>query len=451
MSTRLRLHFVLSFLFLVVLCCLQEAQADIPTPPARPLPASLLSVTKARQGLDNVKIYDEDKTIKERNLKTIEQLAKHIIYHANQPPFNGEDLPVAATAPFGTFDRTPKGLYAELKNWTDMTKVKGKFTDAQYEYAEAFGKAASTECLKVIKEGAKPIERINGVRMLAEVGNMPYGGTIDSLLPLITDPKYADQPAITYVALEGIRNVLSHSGQEDPTKNIIKDPKKLAEVYNALINFKPPVKSTMKASQDDELKFRVYRRQMFSAMAQFRDPVIRDAKTKAILARPGVVLAMVAIPSANVPDFKPNMADRVEAIVGLLNMNIDPEENFDLRIFVVNRFLIEFGIAYNDDIENAKKENRGTIIAWKVAAARISSGLTQLSNTADANTKVGAPLKARIKALTSDAQISMLNYIEDPAKKGVINDNTLRDKLKAGFSSLEFIKGDKDSGVSFPD
>lgn len=451
MPKRYSTQLIVGGLFVVLVGCLSEAQADIPPPPNRPTPAALSNIEKAKKGLNNVRIKDESKEITDRNLKTIDQMVKHIVYHANQPPFNGEEFPSTMTAPFGTFDRSPKGLYAELRNWTDIPKPKGKYTEGQLEYAEAFGSIAAKECLKIINEGVKPIERINGARMLAEVANLPYAGTIDSLLPLINDPKYVDQPALTYVALEGIRNVLSHTQPDDPSKNLIRDPKKQTEIFNALLKFQPPVKLSTKPTPEEELKYRVYRRLMFSAMSQFRDPVIRDAKTKEILARPGVVLAAIAIPDPTIPGFKPNIADRVEAIVGLLNMNIDPDENFDLRIYIINRFLIEFGMEYSQDTDQAKIESRGTIIPWKIASARISAGLTQLSNIADANNKLGAPLKARIKALAADAQSSMLGIIEDPAKKAVINDNTLRDKLKAGASSYELIKGDKASTLSFPE
>ena len=204
--------------------------------------------------------------------RRIDTVAQWLVYTVATPPVNGELVPRDDKTFFSV--RTMSDLIYEVGFFTNLqppASNMGKLLVEQIEFGSAFGKSLAKAVKVVLDNSAKPIERINAVRILSIAARMPCPDLVDSFVDIIGNAKTSDAEKI--YAFEGVQNLMEQRDIVDPSKHVIRDVNQLAKLAKTVSDYI----TRDRAPRDDREKavIEFVRRHAVSALAAFRDGVYR--------------------------------------------------------------------------------------------------------------------------------------------------------------------------------
>ncbi len=390
-----------SFLVLAALVVsFSSARADVPFP-SFPKSDALNNLSKMRNGLLNVKDKPE-------YANAFADLASWMADRLAHPPFNGEEPKVKPTRVenidtlleevefYCTVPPRPKTNVDELNNQLDNIRVFAQKMDERIQY--------------VMKESQKRLVKVNAARMLALVGRLPTDAMVDSYLKMIRDDKYP--PEVKLYVFQGLGNVLAAVDPKDPTKGVIPDMDKMAEICKELekyITFTNPIPNLATVSTEAYAEWaapkQFVRREAIRALAQVRYSVIRNRQRQPI-ARPLWTLLRVArhnprVDTAIVPLVSDS--ERYEAVIGICLMRPDNLVNLDSVAYRLSDVLLDLGVQHNDQKAQFQKNPRyKPVIPWKLLGYRLSEAMkTWKANVQTLPAAQSAPVIKLIDAATT--------------------------------------------------
>lgn len=352
----------------VALACLLAAPAGaaVPSPPDVSRGGLKNSVYQMRSG--NIRVNEDPK-----HRQTLKTVAEYLAFTLCQPPYNGEQPPASDRTPIG-IQRTPAEIMDDARRMSDIySGTTTKPGQAQIEFADEFGKAIAAATAVVLKESAKPIERINAVRLLGVAAQIPAPALADPLVAIVNNPK-ASEPEKLY-AFQALRNLLDQPDPNDPNRHVFGGAAgnpKLHEIFTALSNYVFQKRTPRDDKERAVIEF--VRRDAVAALARFREPTLRKLD-RTILSRPAWALARVMGQDPSVsPPF--TIQEQMEAATGFAQMKADPDVNLDLSAWVMAGLLINAARAANLDHERANGTGTLPVVQWKLTAARWSYALS---------------------------------------------------------------------------
>jgi len=348
----------------VSLVLVAAAAAEVPKPPdnvSRPRQA----VNQMRSG--NIRVKDDPK-----NREVIKVVAEWLAYTLCQPPFNGEQPPPSVKLPPG--QDNPTYMMGEAKSISNIyAGTTAKPGQEQIEFADEFGKAIAAAAGVVLKEAARPIERINAVRLMAVAAEVPAPSLADPLVAVVNNPKASDAEKL--YAFQGLRNLLEQTDINDPSRHIFgasAGNPKLGEIAAALTAYVMQKRTPRDDKERAVIEF--VRRDAVAALARFREPSIRKANRE-LIGRPAWALArVIAQDPAVFPPF--TIQEQMEAAIGFAQMKVDPDMSLDLAAYTMAGLLVNAARAANLDNERAVGTNTLPVVQWKLTAARWSYALS---------------------------------------------------------------------------
>lgn len=370
--------------------------ADIPKPPDSNRVRG--DVAKMRSGTIRVK-DPEDKGSWEKNQKSVDTVAQWLAYRIATPPYNGEPVPVDPKGLPPSRD-TMEDLMGEAKFFTDLQPPsgnQGKLLVEQIEYGMIMGNAIAKAAKVVLDNSARPIERINAVRMMSIAARMPCGDLANYFVDIISNPKISDAEKV--YAFEGVKNLMEQTDIVDPAKHVIRDVNQLAKLAKAVSDYITLDRQPKNERETHVIEF--VRRHAISALAVFKDGMYRKA-TGELIYRPSWTLMRVIASDPSVsPPF--TIQEKVEAIVGFCQMKNDPEMNLDVAAYMIAVApvpsasgtalggLVEFARTANEDVLRAKRDGTLPSVHWKVSAAKLSLALAHWREFAKTQAKTRYP------------------------------------------------------------
>jgi hypothetical protein len=387
--------------------------ADVPKPPD----ANKFRGDVAKMRSGSIRVKDpEDKSRWAYNQQAIDTVANWLAYTLATPPVNGEPVPREEKSGFSI--RTMGELMDEVSFFTQLNPPasnQGKLLIEQAEFGLAFGKAMIKATKVVLDNSARPIERINAVRMMAITARMPCPDLADAFVEIINNAKVSDAEKL--YAFEGIKNLMDQTDIIDSNRHVIRDVNQLAKLANALASYITRDRAPKDEREKNVIEF--VRRYAVMAMAAFRDGVYRKPN-RDLLARPSWTLMQVigSDPSAS-PPF--TIQEKIEAIVGFCQMKNDVDMNLDVAAYMIAVApvplasgttlggLVEFARAANEDNLRANSGKTLASVPWKVSAARLSLALANWREFAKTQAKTRYP-EAIISL--SNAGIALLTPLE---------------------------------------
>lgn len=387
------------------------------------------------------KFNDPDKKVVEDNRKAIGEMAKYMAYRLDASPYNGigDDPVYAKKEPMPTDDKPIARLMREAQDsMLFPSSIKGP-TEDQMAFITEYGKALDKELVFVLKNASKPIVRVNAARMLALTAKMPYVGIADSLVAILKDEKELD--GVKMYACEGLREVLQHNDKIEPKRSAIVDPKKLAEIANALIDY--ITKTSPKAATDPETARVVQftRREGIRALAAIRESVIRDAK-KSVLATPALPLLRIAMCDPKIVP-QPSLSEQAEALAGFCSMRIDADMDVGAAVRGVHVAIMDLTRKQNADPDNPGRERT---LPWKITGAKLTQAMDKWKANAEEIPVAQEPkLINEYTKIITDAALSKFEAEGLQARPDAATLNQLRTNLETKNKIL--FKGNAQSSL----
>ncbi|HJZ91373.1 MAG TPA: hypothetical protein VKE40_10910 [Gemmataceae bacterium] len=349
--------------------------AEIPKPPESSRAQQL--VLQMRTGSVRVAGGDTPAAEASKNRAAIKTVAEWLAYSIASPPFNGEPVPREDKTPTGV-DRSMRALFEEAERFSYLpiaTGNQGRVSQEQLEYGAEFGKAVAVAAKVVLDNSARPIERVNAVRLLSVAAKLPAPDLVDPLVDVVNNPKISDAEKL--YAFQGLRNLLEQTDVLNPNDHIPdlrRDAVKLGKIAQALTNY--IMQKRTPRDDKDKAVIEYVRRHAVEAMARFKDGVLRKPN-KDLVFRPSWTLAriMEQDPTA-FPPF--TVQEQTEAATGFALMRIDADLNLDVAAYTFAKISVIFGRAANVDSQRATRDSTLPIMHWRVAAARFSHALATM-------------------------------------------------------------------------
>jgi hypothetical protein len=349
--------------------------AEIPKPPE----ASRAQYLVAQMRTGSIRVAGGDTPAPEvaKNRAAIKTVAEWLAFSIASPPYNGEPVPREDKTPAGV-DRSMRALFEEAERYLTLTVSsgnQGKVSQEQLEYGAEMGKAILVATKVVLDNSARPIERINAVRLLSVAAKLPAVELADPLVDIVNNAKISDAEKL--YAFQGLRNLLEQTEVLDLTVHIPelrRDPAKLGKIAQALTNY--IMQKRTPRDDKDKAVIEYVRRHAVEAMARFKEGVLRKPN-KDLIFRPSWTLAriMEQDPTA-FPPF--TVQEQTEAATGFALMKIDPDLNLDVAAYTLAKISVVFASAANIDSQRAARDGTLPIMHWRVAAARFSHALATM-------------------------------------------------------------------------
>jgi len=327
-------------------------------------------LNKMRNSQMRVRDPDVSKAERDARLATIKKIAQNYAYSLAAAPVNGEAESKDARGPYSSL--------SELLSYVDQTtnlvgpsSNGGKLTVEQTEFAEEFGAAMADAIKVVLANSARPIERVNAVRVLSYVARMPAPGVIDPFLDVIKNAQASD--ALKLYAFQGLRNLLEQSRVDFPAQHAIRDAARLGQIHDVLAAY--VTQKRVPRDDKDKAVIEFVRRDAVAALARFKDAVIRKPN-KDLIARPGwTLLRVIENDPAVAPPF--TIQEMSEAAIGLGLMKPDPDMNLDVAAFSVAKALAYYTTAaIEDGVRTAADGGPLPVLPWKIQSARLAVALS---------------------------------------------------------------------------
>lgn len=269
----------------------------------------------------------------------------------------------------------------------DPSVYAGKITSGQQELIQIFGKETMAALKPVLTlkppyNAEKTLLMINSARYVAALAKSGYEDLADTAVEMIDNPAINDAVKLYY--LQALKNLFAVPNQERPDKSVITKPERERKAIKTLIDYitrKPTISPN--APQDEVDGYRFVRREAIRALGNVRYSVVRvEGKVEMI---PGLILLRVAnMDKSIVPS--PSLSERIEALVGYLQLAPDKEVNMDFTSWFVATVLHDLAVEYGSakplppkgtavaDLPKEPLPERDGI-AWKLAATRLGVAL----------------------------------------------------------------------------
>jgi hypothetical protein len=332
----------------------------------------------------------------------IADLASFMADRIVHPPFNGEEPKVKPTGTPESIDTLLDEIdrYCVVPRRTNVDE-----TNNQVENIKVFAEKMGERIDYVMKNTRKRLEKVNAARMLVVVAKLPTDALVNPLLKMIRDPSYPDE--VKLYVFQALGNVLAATDVKDPTKGVIPDMDKLAEVCKELdkiITTAYPAPKVLPDSPDYQEWAQVIqyiRREAVRALAQVKYSIVRDRQRQPV-ARPIWTLLRVArydprTETKIAPSF--SASEQIEAIIGICQMRPDDLVNLDAVAYLVSDALLDLGVNHNQQraqyISNPRFK---PAIAWKLYGYRLSEALKQWKASAEKLPAKGQPVVKLVEA-----------------------------------------------------
>ncbi len=305
-----------------------------------------------------------------------------------------------------------KGMPSVLKSFETMAKsVQDSKNDAM---RNAFvpilvTKFESLTNLDFKNDEADRRSILHGIQMFPALGKMRHDRAADYFFKLLAGNETHE--AVKLYAIKGLREHYPLTTVHEGNKNQLnrEDPKRIETLIAYIFRVRP--------NDMDEGAFVFFRREAIATLAATRVPAVAAIKTSG--KAQGVVAASLMRILSEEPKMTPmpTFAEKMEASLGLLTMEFNPEFVPDLAQYYAGRFLLEFEKEYRQ----AKKP---ATVAWKVQGRRFDAAVkaakknysTELS-TLLAGKEVGDFLKQVQEAKAAPALPAKLATSTKPAPK----------------------------------
>lgn len=344
------------------------AGAAVPYP-SLPKSDALNNLQKMRLGQLNVKDKPE-------YANAMVDMASWLADRLPHPPFNGEDLNVKMAGPPESIDT----LLEEVERYCILPPRNNvDERNNQIDNYRVFAEKMAERLEFVMKDTNKRLVKVNAARMLAIIGKLPTDAPVNTYLKMIRDPAVPDE--VKLYVFTGLGNSLAAIDFKDPTKGVIQDVDKLAEISKELDkfittvhDFKVPPDHPYFAERAMVRQF--IRREAIRAMAQIRFSVVRDRQRQPA-ARPIWTLLRVATrDNSIVPAF--SESEQIEAIIGICQMRPDELVNLDSVAYLLSETLLQLGVHHNNQKAQLQANPRfKTAIPWKYSGYRLSEAMKQ--------------------------------------------------------------------------
>lgn len=385
---------------------------------------ALLIQAGASRAADDVKVPTFDQQTRFRDIKsgtkrfvqenTPADTEKNQLAIKSMAQFHVARLMSSAAKSAGSSDTMP--IYKMVENFSkdvlDTSINTGALSTGQQELIQIFGKEVLTALKPVLtmKEpynAEKTLLMINAARYVAALGKSGYEDLADTAIAMIENPAIHDAVKLYY--LEALKNLFAARNPEQPEKSVFKNPQREHKAIKTLIDFinrKPTFSAG--APQDEIDGFRYVRREAIRALGNVRLPVVRVLGK--VETMPALVLLRVANMDKSITP-APSLSERIEALVGYLQLAPDRQINQDFTAGFVGTVLRDLALEYKsakplpntkgvapEDLPKEPLPERDAI-PWKLTATRLSVAMKTWKDNWENN--LPPPRPADQKALVS--------------------------------------------------
>lgn len=307
---------------------------------------------------------------------------------------------------------------------------KKDLNDNQKEYVKELSKEL-IKCLReVLAHNAKPLVRVNAVRMLAAVGEAGQEEVADTLAEIIGDPRQSD--AVKLWAFRGLKELQEWN---KPDESIIKDAKRETRALLALADYILRKPEPMPTAADEIEALRYVRREAVRALGQSRYAAV--PKVDKAEGRTAWVLLRVARKDGLTPE--PSISEQVEGAIGACHVKPGKDVQLDYVAHHVGAVAVDF-------INQANRAKAGTGdagIAWKLYAARFHQALEELRTASKVGQSAGVP--EYVDKLVKAAQDPVRQVWDGKEANATTLDSWLRDNPP---KNTTVYKGVADSAIN---
>lgn len=316
------------------------------------------------------KLRDGNIDIKADHQAVLEKAAQWYVYRVTWPQYQRKSLPESSDRM--TMNDIVNDCLRQLPERSKMLP-KGDGRDRQFKYLAEYGKEISKACDEVLKN-PMPIARVNAVRILAHLGKIGPEEVADPLLRVVEDKEQLD--AVKLYAFRGLKE-LQVSVRETTGK--FKSPAREAKIATVLAAFVRRDLSNSKDASPEAMRW--VRREAVRALGSGRSAAVL-IKTE-VAAQPALDLLKVVSKDGLTPE--PTMGERIDAALGVLQMQGNKSYNPDYVCLHIGHFLLEFTTTYNIDRPNAANLRSDP---WKVDAAKLRLALEAMAEDNKSNKNV---------------------------------------------------------------
>lgn len=422
----------------------------------RPLPDQLFRFRDIKAG---TKRFVQENTPKETqdNQAAIKSVAE---WHV-------AELFAAATKSAGSSEDKP--IYKAVENFSkdvfDPSLYSSKMTSGQQDLIQIFGKEtiAALQPVLTLKppyNAEKVLLMINAARYVAALGKSGYEDLADTAIAMIENPAIHDAVKLYY--LQALKNLFATPNQDAPEKSVFKNAAREQKAIKTLINFitrKPAISAD--TPQDEIDGYRFVRREAIRALGNVRYSVVRSQGE--VLSVPGLILLRVANMDRSLAP-TPSISERVEALVGYLQLAPDKEVNMDFTAGFVGTALRDLAVEYKTakplppkgtaaaDLPKEPLPERDTI-AWKYAATRLSVAIKSWKDRWQNDLPPPRPAdQARLVNRIADlADSSFLTLAHDGKRESVDPEPIKNWLINEKFPNSLMLTDDKNTFIARPE
>jgi hypothetical protein len=341
-----------------------------------------------------------------------------------------------------------------------------KLKTDQIDVINVFGKELATQLMKLLGTPEKPsgadiIIKVNAARMMSILGRSGYEGVGDHAVMVLTDPK--QHHAVKFYMLEALRHLFAVPHPERDGKSVFSKPEAENRAIQVLIDFiarKPDLGAD--APRDEVDAYRYIRREAVRALGQVRMSVVRvDDKVVAV---PALWLLRMANADKNIVP-PASLAERVEGLVGYLQLSPDKDLNMDFAVGFVAEALRDITRDFKGRhrTEKPKADEKkppdrtpepSDYFPWRLTANRLDLALTGWRNAWEASLPASAKppeVQNMLKTLVSTVTSEVLKpIIENQPSENIVLGGLDGFLSTNKFPNVTLLTDDKNSFISRP-
>jgi hypothetical protein len=342
---------------------------------------------------------------------------------------------------------------------------------SEFELNNIFAHEVDTQLMKLLgtpekPSGAEILIKINAARMMSIVARAGYEGIAEDIITVLNDPKQSD--AVKLYMLQALRHLFAVPHREKGANfSVFSKPEAEAKAIQTLIDFitrKPALSADAPKQEVDA--YRYLRREAVRALGLVRKPIVKiDDK---IVSVPALWLLRVANGDKNLVP-APSLSERVEGLVGYLQLSPDRDLNMDFAAGFVAAAVVDIARDYKDRKPLAKPAAGAAVPAgpaaeerdwlpWKLTANRMSLGLiTWRKNWDEALPAAAKPddVKRIVNGVVDGAESDFLKVVlsSGPNESVTADNGSLKKLLETpgAFKNNLLLSNDKNSFVTRPD
>ncbi len=351
----------------------------------------------------------EGQPLGEADKEVLDRAAKYFVYRLTDRKH--QFPPPGAGSKQGMYE-----LIQELfQHFPDLKKTSTNSTKAQnqQQYVKEFSNRLAAYVLKLLGS-SDMIARVNGVILLARLGETGQEDLVDPMCKIIEDKNQGD--AVKLHALRGLRNLFDNRHEDAFRGDAGED--RLVHCLRTLTDFlnRQPAKGTT-ATEAQREAFQYVRREAVRALGAARVPVIVKKRVKVSI--PALQLLRVAAGAGLEPP--PSLTEQVEAAAGLCRMQLKNVDKYqpEVAAYAIGRVVVDFATQYDKD------RSSQPALEYKYYAFLLDGALTELQTQTGSKIRFVNDMitKARpvLKAILTDgapAQLPLKEWLDNNSWEG---------------------------------